>query len=57
MNAGDWKFTRWLSCIDTLSQRFVVHYRLDKRVVQDIESETMAESVTLFQQTFGLAPG
>ena len=28
-----------------------------KTVVQDIENETMAESIKLFQQTFGLAPG
>ncbi len=28
-----------------------------KKVVQDIENESMAESIKLFQQTFGLAPG
>lgn len=28
-----------------------------KKVVQDIENDTMAESIKLFQQTFGLAPG
>jgi len=28
-----------------------------KKVVQDIESESMNESIKLFQQTFGLAPG
>ena len=28
-----------------------------KKVVQDIENDTMAESIRLFQQTFGLAPG
>jgi iron(III) transport system substrate-binding protein len=28
-----------------------------KKVVQDIENDTMAESTKLFQQTFGLAPG
>ena len=28
-----------------------------KKVVQDIENDTMAESINLFQQTFGLAPG
>jgi iron(III) transport system substrate-binding protein len=28
-----------------------------KKVVQDIENENMAESIKLFQQTFGLAPG
>ena len=27
------------------------------KVVQDIESDSMAESIKLFQQTFGLAPG
>ena len=28
-----------------------------KKVVQDIENESMAESIKLFQQTFGLTPG
>ncbi|HEX6770337.1 MAG TPA: hypothetical protein VF208_13365 [Candidatus Binatia bacterium] len=28
-----------------------------KRIVQDLENENMAESIKLFQQTFGLAPG
>jgi hypothetical protein len=28
-----------------------------KIVVQDIENESMAQSIRLFQQTFGLAPG
>ena len=28
-----------------------------KKVVQDIENDSMAESIKLFQQTFGLAPG
>jgi ABC-type Fe3+ transport system substrate-binding protein len=28
-----------------------------KKVVQDIENESMAESIKLFQQVFGLAPG
>jgi ABC-type Fe3+ transport system substrate-binding protein len=28
-----------------------------KKVVQDIENESMNESIKLFQQTFGLAPG
>jgi hypothetical protein len=28
-----------------------------KKVVQDLENENMAESIKLFQQVFGLAPG
>jgi len=28
-----------------------------KKVVQDIENDSMAESIKLFQQTFGLSPG
>ena len=28
-----------------------------KKVVQDIENDSMAESIKMFQQTFGLAPG
>jgi ABC-type Fe3+ transport system substrate-binding protein len=28
-----------------------------KKIVQDIENDNMAESIKLFQQTFGLAPG
>jgi ABC-type Fe3+ transport system substrate-binding protein len=28
-----------------------------KKIVQDLENEGMAESIKLFQQTFGLTPG